>query len=106
MSRSTDGLNAIRIICIFRMRKKTITIREEQDTWVSRSNLNLSRFVQDRLDERMGPGEEELEAAYRRTAERDARVNEKWDDASREANQYLGDPPEIEDSDADDGEQR
>jgi hypothetical protein len=106
MGQSTDGLNTIHIIRIFRMRKKTITIREEQDTWVSRSNLNLSRFVQDRLDEHMGPGEEELEAAYRRTAERDARVNGEWNDASREANRYLGESPEIEDSDADDEEQR
>lgn len=87
------------------MQKKTITIREDQDSWIQRSNLNLSRFVQDRLDENMGPTEEELEAAYRRTAERDAGVNEEWESASRETNRYLGESPEIE-SDADNGERQ
>lgn len=78
------------------MKKKTITIREDQDAYVEHANLNLSRFVQDHLDDRMGPTEAELEEAYRRTAERDKEVYDEWEGASREANQYLGDAPEID----------
>ena len=40
------------------------------------------------------PTDAELEAAYRRTADRDQRVYEQWEGASREANQQLGDAPE------------
>jgi DNA-binding GntR family transcriptional regulator len=40
------------------------------------------------------PTDEELEAAYRRTADRDQRVYEEWESASREATQHLGDAPE------------
>jgi len=36
------------------MKRKTITIREEQAEWIDEDNLNLSRFVQDKLDERFG----------------------------------------------------
>lgn len=64
------------------MKKRTITIREDQDAYVQRENLNLSRFVRDCLDERMGPTE--LEKAYRRTAERDRRVYEDCEGTSRE----------------------
>jgi len=41
------------IICIVSMIKKTITIREEQEKWIQNNHLNLSRFVQDKLDDVM-----------------------------------------------------
>jgi hypothetical protein len=31
--------------------RKNITIREDQEEWVQENHLNLSRFVQDKLDE-------------------------------------------------------
>jgi len=33
------------------MKKKSITIRNDQAEWVATHHLNLSRFVQDKLDE-------------------------------------------------------
>lgn len=41
----------MRIICINPMIHKTITIREDQAKWIRKHHLNLSRFVQDKLDE-------------------------------------------------------
>ena len=35
------------------MKKKTITIRDDQEKWVQENTLNLSRFVQKKLDELM-----------------------------------------------------
>lgn len=35
------------------MERKNITIREDQAEWVAENHLNLSRFVQDKLDELM-----------------------------------------------------
>jgi len=35
------------------MERKNITIREDQAQWVDENHLNLSRFVQDKLDELM-----------------------------------------------------
>jgi len=35
------------------MIRKTITIREDQDTWLKVENKNFSRMVQDMLDQRM-----------------------------------------------------
>jgi hypothetical protein len=58
-------------------------------------NVNLSRFVQDRIAEAMGPSEEELAEAYRTGRERDMEVYEDWKGASVEANQYLGDAPSV-----------
>ena len=34
--------------------KKSITIREDQAKWIEAKSLNLSRFVQRKLDEEMG----------------------------------------------------
>ncbi|WP_256388578.1 hypothetical protein [Haladaptatus sp. W1] len=31
--------------------RKNITIRDDQEEWVQDNHLNLSRFVQDKLDE-------------------------------------------------------
>ncbi|WP_256566823.1 hypothetical protein [Natrinema gelatinilyticum] len=33
------------------MKRKTITIREDQDGWIEEQHLNLSSFVQEKLDE-------------------------------------------------------
>lgn len=35
------------------MKRKTITIRDDQEKWVQENTLNLSRFVQKKLDELM-----------------------------------------------------
>ncbi len=35
------------------MIKKTITIREDQEEWIKRKYINLSRFVQAKIDEEM-----------------------------------------------------
>lgn len=78
------------------MDRKNITIREDQAEWIRRADVNLSRFVQDRLDEEMGPSDDELEAAYRENAEQARRVNDEWEHVSTEANQYLGDAPAVE----------
>lgn len=83
------------IMCIDMVQRKNITIRDEQAAWVDRTNVNLSRFVQDRIAEAMGPSEEELAEAYRTGRERDMEVYENWEDASVEANQYLGDAPSV-----------
>ncbi|WP_269764018.1 hypothetical protein [Natronomonas pharaonis] len=33
------------------MKRKTITIREDQEEWIQENHLNLSSFVQEQLDE-------------------------------------------------------
>jgi hypothetical protein len=40
------------------------------------------------------PTDDELEAAYRRTAQRDEQVHAEWEGTSREANQHLGEVPQ------------
>jgi len=35
------------------MVNKTISIRDDQEKWIKDTSLNLSRFVQKKLDERM-----------------------------------------------------
>jgi hypothetical protein len=35
------------------MQRKSITIREDQAKWVTEKHINLSRFVQDKIDEEM-----------------------------------------------------
>lgn len=82
-------------MCIDMVQRKNITIQDEQDAWVSRQNINLSRFIQDRIAEAMGPSEEELAEAYRTGRERNMEVYEEWEGASVEANQYLGDAPSV-----------
>ena len=44
------------------------------------------------LDERVGPSDDELRAAYRENRETAREVNEEWEHVSTEANQYLDDP--------------
>lgn len=36
-------------MCIV-VKRKTITIREEQDEWIQENHLNLSSFVREQLD--------------------------------------------------------
>ncbi|MDY7082765.1 MAG: hypothetical protein SXQ77_10260 [Halobacteria archaeon] len=33
------------------MKQKSITIRDDQEEWIQENHLNLSKFVQDKLDE-------------------------------------------------------
>lgn len=35
------------------MKRKNITIRGDQEKWIKKEHLNLSHFVQDKLDEEM-----------------------------------------------------
>ena len=43
----------IHILCIacIIVKRKTITIREDQDEWIEDQHLNLSSFVREQLDE-------------------------------------------------------
>ena len=45
--------NVIHITCIacITVKRKTITIREDQDEWIEDQHLNLSSFVREQLDE-------------------------------------------------------
>ena len=94
-ARAADRTTSVCILCIGVMQRKNITIREEQDSWIERANVNLSRFVQDRIDEAMGPTDEEIAADYRRNRERDREMYEAWEGTSREANASLGDTPSV-----------
>lgn len=38
------------IVCTI-VKRKTITIREDQDEWIEDQHLNLSSFVRDQLDQ-------------------------------------------------------
>lgn len=75
------------------MDRKNITIRKDQSKWISKCNVNLSQFVQEQLDEAMGPSDDELAQAYRENAENARQMNDEWSDVSTEANQHLGDNP-------------
>ena len=78
------------------MERKNITIREDQSEWIEKEGINLSQLVQETIDEKMNPTEEELAAAYQENASHAADVNDEWSSVSREANDYLGDPPSNE----------
>jgi len=38
------------------LKQKMITITEEHEKWIERNEINLSKFVRHRLDERIGMG--------------------------------------------------
>lgn len=78
------------------MKRKNITIREDQAEWVEQADINLSQLVQDTIDEEMGPSEEELATAYAENADEAARIAEEWSETSREANEHLGPNPDVE----------
>ena len=49
-------MSTVAVICIvciacITVKRKTITIREDQDEWIEDQHLNLSSFVQGQLDE-------------------------------------------------------
>ena len=48
-----DGEEVTRVMCIVRIivKRKTITIREDQDEWIEDRHLNLSSFIREQLDE-------------------------------------------------------
>lgn len=79
------------------MDRKNITIREDQSEWIEATHLNLSQFIQERLDEAMNPSDDELAQAYQENAEQASEINEEWQHVSGEANQYLGESPDQED---------
>ena len=78
------------------MKRKNVTIREDQEEWVDKQDVNLSQLVQDAIDEEMGPTEDELAAAYQANADHAAETNEEWSAVSTEANQHLGESPSDE----------
>ena len=78
------------------MKRKNITIREDQSEWIENQGINLSQLVQETIDEEMNPGEEELAAAYQENSSHAADVNDEWSSVSREATEHLGDPPSNE----------
>ena len=51
--RPTLHQTIIRVPCILciTVKRKTITIREDQDEWIEDQHLNLSSFVREQLDE-------------------------------------------------------
>lgn len=78
------------------MERKNITIREDQAEWIEMADINLSHLVQESIDERMGPSDEELATAYAENAEDAAHVATEWDETSSEANDHLGPNPNAE----------
>lgn len=78
------------------MERKNVTIREDQSEWVDETGVNLSRLVQEAIDDRMEPTETELAAAYRENAAHAAETNSEWRGVSTEATEQLGDHPEEE----------
>lgn len=84
------------------MDRKNITIREDQSAWVREHDVNLSRLVQERIDEEMGPTDDDLAAAYRDNAENAREMNDEWSGVSAEANQHLGENPIERDQDHED----
>jgi post-segregation antitoxin (ccd killing protein) len=73
------------------VKRKNITIREDQSEWIKDEDVNLSQLVQEVIDEEMGPSEDELAQAYQENATHAAETNELWSNVSTEANQHLGD---------------
>jgi post-segregation antitoxin (ccd killing protein) len=78
------------------MERKNVTIREDQSEWVDEAGVNLSRLVQEAIDERMEPTETELAEAYEENAVHAAETNTEWSGVSTEANEQLGDHPDHE----------
>ena len=49
--RSTKAIIRVSCIACITVKRKTITIREDQDEWIEDQHLNLSSFVREKLDE-------------------------------------------------------
>ena len=41
------------VYILYNMKRKMITIREDQDQWINDNFFNLSKFVQKKLDEKI-----------------------------------------------------
>ncbi len=80
------------------MERKNITIRPAHSDWIQENDVNLSQFVQERIDDEMGPSDEEIAQAYRDNAENAHEMNERWSNVSKEANQHLGENPLEDDA--------
>lgn len=78
------------------MKRRNVSIREDQHEWINERGLNLSEFLREQLDEEMGPSDDELAAAYRENADHAREVAEEWRYASVEANESL----EADDADS------
>jgi hypothetical protein len=78
------------------MKRKNVTIREDQSEWVDETGTNLSQLVQEAIDDRMDPTESELAEAYQENAAHAAETNTEWSRVSTEANEQLGDHPDRE----------
>ena len=74
--------------------------RDRIKQYAETHGLRLSRAYADLLDSGLAaeqePTDEELANAYRDAAEEGKRINKEWQHVSQEANQYLGEPPEID----------
>jgi post-segregation antitoxin (ccd killing protein) len=102
----TALVDSMRITCAVRpihthpihtaVERKNVTIREDQSEWVDKTGVNLSRLVQEAIDERMEPTETELAEAYQKNAAHAAETNTEWSGVSAEANEQLGDHPDHE----------
>lgn len=68
---------------------------EEHGLRMSRAYADLLTYA---LNERVGPTDEELRAAYRDNADRGREINAEWEHVSAEANQYLDDPTQLDDA--------
>jgi len=75
------------------MERKNITIRKDQAKWLAETDRNLSKLVQETIDDEMRPTDDELARAYQENADNAAETAEQWKTASREATDHLGEPP-------------
>jgi coenzyme F420-reducing hydrogenase beta subunit len=48
---STVDIICVKCITCITVKRKTITIREDQDEWIEDQHINLSSFVREQLDE-------------------------------------------------------
>ena len=75
------------------MKRKNITIREDQAEWLAETDRNLSKLVQETIDAEMAPSDDALAHAYQENADNAAETAEQWATASQEATDHLGEPP-------------
>lgn len=71
-------------------------VKEYADAKGLRISQAYGELIDYALDEKLEPSEMELRRAYRENAEQAREVNREWQHISHEANQYLGDAPEID----------
>jgi len=48
---ATEDVTRVPCIVCITVKRKTITIREDQDEWIENNHLNLSSFIREQLDE-------------------------------------------------------